>query len=133
MIEKKRFEDERANNMFDELRKALVVGGIAAVVAFITAFVGSFQQKRDIDVNVAKSESQARAANEKADIATRQVNQLAVTSLGSLEKGQKLCRVLQGKAWRDGLIVPQNWTVSLCVDYMKKTGGSGYQLGCIYS
>jgi len=61
------------------------------------------------------------------------VGALAANTPGSLEKGQKLCRVLQGKTWRDGLIVPQNWSISLCVDYMKKTGGNGYQLGCIYT
>jgi hypothetical protein len=67
-----------------------------------------------------------------ASITRRDVQILYAVSAGTLDQGQKLCRVLQGRTWRDGLIVPQNWNVNLCIDYMRKTGGNGYQLGCIH-
>jgi hypothetical protein len=112
--------------MIDDLKKAILNGVIAAIIGFSTAFLTYF-------TNVAETQTQIQRANEQVQNATIQINQLEKGSLGSLEKGQKLCRVLQGKTWRDGLIVPQNWSQNLCIDYMKKTGGNGYQLGCIYS
>lgn len=112
--------------MNEELKKAIINSSIAAVIGFSTAFLTYFQKTNEIDKNVAET-------HEKLKNATTQITQLESGSVGSLEKGQKLCRVLQGKTWRDGLIVPQNWSQSLCIDYMKKSGGNGYQLGCIYS
>ena len=89
---------------------------IAAISSVVTAYVTASYTSR-----------QASQEQEKT------INRVAASTAGPLENGQKLCRVLQGKTWRDGLIVPQNWNLNLCVDYMKKTGGTAYQLGCIYT
>ncbi len=104
----------------------IVTAIITASVSIATAYFAYRQ-------NISQIEAQVRARDSQVQELQQGTNKLQASSLGSLEKGQKLCRVLQGKTWRDGLIVPQNWSVNLCIDYMKKTGGNGYQLGCIYA
>jgi hypothetical protein len=63
---------------------------------------------------------------------SKSIESVENNAAGSLDKGQKLCRVLQAETWRDGIIVPKNWTIFLCMDYMTKTDAHDYQLGCIY-
>jgi hypothetical protein len=108
-------------------------------VALITAAAGLISASWGITVGN-RAAADVDRINQQVQGNQDEVRQLQSTSAaalagsaGPLEKGQKLCRVLQGKMWRDGLIVPQSWSVSLCVDYMKKTGGTAYQLGCIYT
>lgn len=122
-----------------EIRKTLVVAILAGLVAFFTALLSNMQKNEKVDNRIDAVQAQAEDAKSSADTAKDSakrvqddVKQLGAASLGSLADGQKLCRVLQAKTWRDGLIVPQNWSISLCTDYMKKTGGTGYQLGCIH-
>ena len=100
-----------------------VIGAIGTIAASYVAADHKVQQA------AGQQEQQIRQAQEGT---TARLNNVIASTPGPLETGQKLCRVLRGTSWRDGLIVPQNWTVSLCVDYMKKSGGTGYQLGCIY-
>jgi hypothetical protein len=124
--------DDAADTRFFGMPATIWVALITAAAGLIAGFWGiSAANRTASDVNQVNRQVQSNQ---------EQVRQLSATSAaalagsaGPLERGQKLCRVLQGRMWRDGLIVPQNWTVSLCVDYMKKTGGTAYQLGCIYT
>jgi hypothetical protein len=113
----------------DRIWVALITTVGAIAVAFVTASVtaGTAASK------ATDAQGAAHEALQAAQSAQAQSSQAASSSVGPLQSGQKLCRVLHGNTWRDGLIVPQDWTVSICVDYMKKSGGTGYQLGCIYS
>ena len=119
-------QPRRQRNADDQKSGAVIIPTAVAlaVVSLLTTGLNYYIQRQN-GVQLQEQTNQVQSLQEGT-------TKLAANSLGSLEKGQKLCRVLQGKTWRDGLIVPQNWTISLCVDYMKKTGGNGYQLGCIY-
>jgi hypothetical protein len=105
-------------------QSAAVAITVAILAALASLGVGYFQflARRTTD-NLSRTVAES----------SRQVQVLSVGVVGPLERGQKLCRVLRGSTWRDGIIVPQNWTVRLCEDYMRKTGGTDYQLGCIYT
>jgi hypothetical protein len=105
----------------------------AVVLAVITAavsIVGSYFAYR---VQIRQLETQVSEREGKIEEIQANTNKLAENSIGPLEQGQKLCRVLQGKTWRDGVIVPQSWNINQCKDYMLKSGGNGYQLGCVYT
>src|SRR5437016_5587893 len=104
------------------------IASVAAIIVAIIAGVwAGIQGKKveNVQENVQQKDTELNQLKE-----TDQ--QLKKQSLGSLEDGQKLCVVLgKGKTWRDGLVVPQDWNVRLCEDYMKRSGGTLYQLGCI--
>jgi len=107
---------------------AFRVGSIVAIL--IATAVGIWQGIQS--QRVKKVEETVQQKNQEVKDLKETDQQLKNQSLGSLEEGQKLCVVLgKGKTWRDGLIVPQNWNKTFCEDYMKRSGGSGYQLGCI--
>jgi hypothetical protein len=122
-------------SLMERVPMALWTSLAAVVVAILTSVFNLQQQGNVAGVKnqVEQTQNDLRDTRRQVEFANQNAAVAAAGSVGSLESGQKLCRVLQGRAWRDGLIVPKNWTVSLCVDYMKKTGGNGYQLGCIYS
>jgi hypothetical protein len=113
----------------------IVLALIAAAASVSTAFITAYYTAH----NAAAATVESATANQNHIIeqnqqhTNAQIDRLAGTTAGPLSDGQKLCRVLQGHTWRDGVIVPKDWSVSLCQDYQKKTGGTGYQLGCIYS
>ena len=44
----------------------------------------------------------------------------------------KVCSVYMPENWRDGTVVPPNWTAVTCKNYGISVGGWYYQLGCIY-
>jgi type II secretory pathway pseudopilin PulG len=116
----------------EKMSKAIWVALITAAASIVVAVVSGWFALR-ANNNQAELAKTANAAQSAANNANQQLNQVAASSAGTLERGQKLCRVIHGNTWRDGLIVPQNWTAALCSDYTKKTGGTGYQLGCIYT
>ena len=110
---------------------AIIVALIASVTSIATAGITAYVT---IHTTVADANAgQARIIEQNRQQANDQINRLSRATAGPLSEGQKLCRVLQGHTWRDGVIVPMDWTVSVCQDYQKKSGGSAYQLGCIYS
>ena len=104
---------------------SVAVAVITAVASIIVAVVSAYSAK--------DAKNQAEQAISKANSADGEVAKVKSSSVGSLNDGQKLCRVLQRKAWRDGVIVPKDWGVVNCQDYMRKTEGDDYQLGCVYS
>ena len=117
-----------------------IVGAWAVVVAAL--FTGWFGPRWVEDYKVKLEETRkataaatvvAADAAKSAQQSSAQVAQLQGATAGTLSQGQKLCRVMQNKQWKDGLIVPQAWGINLCVDYMKKSGGTRYQLGCVYT
>jgi hypothetical protein len=109
----------------EDLMNAKVMGAlIAAIGSIVVAVVSGFY--------ALQATRETAEAHRVSNDAIKQVNQVSEDSLGSLDQGQKLCRVLH-KGWAEGLIVPRNWNVTLCVDYEKKTLGNGHQLGCIYA
>jgi hypothetical protein len=105
------------------MNKNLWLAIVAAVSSFTTAYFTADY----------KTEQQTANINAIKASAEQKISTVAASTAGPLADGQKLCRVLAGKTWRDGLIVPKNWPISLCSDYAKKSGGTGYQLGCIYT
>jgi hypothetical protein len=102
---------------------------ITALAAFLTA-AGTYINAGNANTTADKAQRDASKADKTSLAAAAAVSGLEPATAGSLEEGQKLCRVLQGKSWRDGMIVPKNWTIRLCEDYMRKTEGTDYQLGC---
>jgi hypothetical protein len=117
----------RTRAMNAKVLTALIAGFSSIATAFITAYYTA-------DNKVAKaSVTQSQQISNIRETTSDQINSLSASTAGPLARGQKLCRVLQKNTWRDGVIVPQDWSVSTCVDYQKKTGGTAYQLGCIYT
>lgn len=118
---------------------ATIVTAISGTtVAYITTWRGPLELKQleakqeEVRFAAANATTQAQAATRAVQQSSQQVAQLQGATAGTLEQGQKLCRVMQNKQWKDGLIVPKSWPISLCRDYMLKSGGSKYQLGCVY-
>lgn len=118
---------------------AAVAAAGAIISAAVSAWWGPLQikkyeeeleQTRQLTVGVA---SQVTSANTAIQHSSQQISELQGSSAGTLDQGQKLCRVMQNKQWKDGLIVPKSWNINLCMDYMRKTGGTKYQLGCVYT
>ena len=111
-----------------------IVSAIASVLtAYITFWKGPLEVKQqEVQQLAIKAQGQAENARAAVQDARQQIAQVQATSAGPIEQGQKLCRVLHTKLWRDGLIVPKNWPISLCRDYMLKSGGTKFQLGCVY-
>jgi hypothetical protein len=107
---------------------AALVTAIGSVIVAVISGIYALE----VNTQQAKLIAETAEAHRVSNAAINQANQLSADSLGSLDNGQKLCRVLH-KGWAEGLIVPQSWSISLCVDYQKKTQGTGYQLGCIYA
>jgi archaellum component FlaF (FlaF/FlaG flagellin family) len=105
-------------------------------IAYLAYVQGPVEVKK---VELIAVQSQVQQAN--ADIselnkaikdASEQFRKFRVGSTGTTDEGQKVCMVLKGNKWRDGMIVPMDWTINLCQDYQRKTGGDAFQLGCIY-
>jgi hypothetical protein len=63
--------------------------------------------------------------------ANSKMKQMESETPGSLGQGQKLCRIFHKNGGAEGLIVPQNWNLNLCKDYMHKIDGADFQLGCV--
>lgn len=104
-------EPEDTNNSA-AVRVALITAIASIAVALITSILSYYTQRHLQD-------------------AQSQIQQLNQSTAGSLTNGQKLCRVLLLRSWRDSVIVPQSWNINLCNNYSKKLGGTGYQLGCV--
>lgn len=100
----------------EKMSKAIWVALIAAIASIVVAVVSGLFALQAIN-NQAELAKTANAAQNAANNANQQLNQVAASSAGTLERGQKLCRVIHGNTSRDGLIVPQNWTAALCSDY----------------
>lgn len=119
---------------------AAIVGTIGVLGgAYITAVWGPEQLKlietrqAELNAKVIATTGTIAIVNAQAAKASEQVNQLQAATPGTLQQGQKLCMVMLGKQWKDGLVVPQGWNINLCMDYMRKTGGTKYRLGCVYN
>ena len=108
-------------------QKAVPVAIISAVASILVALVSGYLSY-SAQLQTLKTQDQYHSLVATTD---NRINQVAQGSVGTLEQGQKLCRVFAGNTWRYGIIVPQNWNVTLCSDYTKKTGGTKFQLGCI--
>jgi hypothetical protein len=116
-------------------RVSIAVGLIAAIIA-LTSLLLTLNQMRGARGRLPEhTDTLIRLeSNEKALQEVRQrVQDLTALPSNLPDKGQKLCKVLGRKKWRDTVVVPQTWSVGLCADYMKKTGGTTYQLGCIFA
>jgi len=114
---------------------AIAVALITALSSIATAFITAYFTAHTAANAAVQSaaENQARVIEHNQQQTNDQINRVAAGTAGSLAEGQKLCRVLLGHTWRDGMIVPKDWLISTCQDYQRRAGGTAYQLGCIYT
>jgi hypothetical protein len=121
---------------------SLISSATAVTVAFIVYVLGP-RQLQEVQSQQQLQVQQSILLAAQADEAIRgvkqsqqQVAQLQASTPGTLEEGQKLCISIAdtgGRNSKDGVIVPKSWTINLCRDYMLKTKGAKFQLGCVYS
>jgi hypothetical protein len=114
-----------------KLKTALFVTIISAVTSVTVAYITHWKGPLEVERKKFEQSVFDHVYNEDRKL-LRQIAQVQTGTAGPIEQGQKLCRVLQEEQWRDGLIVPKNWPISLCRDYMLKSKGSKFQLGCVY-
>ena len=122
---------QKENNL--TLKAAIVTGVFTAIASIVGSYLAYRVQIRQLEAQVSEREGKIAQIQENTKQLQANTDRLVENSIAPLEKGQKLCRVLQGKTWHDGVIVPQSWDINQCKDYMLKTKGSGYQLGCVYT
>src|SRR5262249_9674199 len=101
----------------------LMVAVISAVSAIVVAFITSYFQYQ---TQIAPTKTEMEKTQSQLGDTSQQLRQVQYNSAGTLQEGQKLCRVLQGRQWRDSVIVPKSWNVTLCHDYALRLGGTAY-------